>query len=118
VSHMTREITESDWKVLRKLHSIALERFCARLIDVIHGITSASDRSAHDRYLDVLTLIKKREREMADAFDDLRRSTAFLRLLAIQCHGLLTEEELERFSPETRELLRAMLGDRPPQAST
>jgi hypothetical protein len=106
---MAHAINESDWKILRQLHPIALERFCGRVIDEVHGVISASNRSSHDRYLDVLVVIKTRQREMADAFDDLRRSTAFLRLLAIQSHSLLTEEEIGRFSPEMRAWLQSAL---------
>ncbi len=57
VNHIRRDIEESEWKVLRQLHAIARERFCGRLIDEINDITSASSRSAHDRYLDVQRLI-------------------------------------------------------------
>ena len=106
---MSHDIKESDWKVLRQLHAIAVERFSSRIINEIEAITSATDRSAHDRYADVIALIKKRKREMEDAFDDMRRSRGTERLLAIQSHKLLTEEELARFSPEMRESLRAML---------
>ena len=35
-------------------------------------------------------------------FDDLRRSTALLRLMLIRRHGLVTEEELSEFSPEAQ----------------
>ena len=71
VSDMSGDLKESDWKALRQLHAIALERFSGRVLDEIHRITSAADRSAHDRYLDVFRLIQKRDREMADAFDDM-----------------------------------------------
>jgi hypothetical protein len=108
-TNMSPEIKESDWKVLRELLPIALERFSGRVLDEIRGITSTRNKSAHDRFVDTSKLIQKRKREMADAFDDLRRSTAFLRLLAIQSHELLTNEEMERFSPEMRERLRSLL---------
>jgi hypothetical protein len=104
---MSREIKESDWKVLRQLHPIALERFCRRALDEIERTASDTDKSCHERYVDVLGRVKQLEREMADAFDDMRRSMAFQRLLSIQSHELLTEEELERFSPEMRGLLRS-----------
>jgi flagellar basal body-associated protein FliL len=106
---MSHDIKESDWKVLRQLHAIAIERFSSRIISEIQAITSAPDRSAHERYVDVLALIRKRRPEMENAFDDMRRSRALQRLLAIQSHDLLTKDELERFSPEMRESLRAML---------
>jgi hypothetical protein len=106
---MSRDFKEADWKVLRQLHPIALERFCQRVLDEIQGITSDTNRGSHARYLAVFDLIRRRDRELANAFDDMRRSRAFLRLVNIQSHGLLTEEELGRFSPEVRESLRSWL---------
>ena len=40
--------------------------------------------------------------EMALAFDDHRRSTAFLKILQIHRRGLFTDEEFARFSEQTR----------------
>jgi hypothetical protein len=37
----------------------------------------------------------------------MRRSRAFERLVHIQSHRLLTEDELGRFSPEVREAVRS-----------
>ena len=105
---MAHQINESDWKVFRQLRAIALERLCERVIDEIRGKASVSDLTAHDRYLDVVGLIKRRDREMANAFDDVRRSTAFIRMLAIVSLGLLTEDEIDQFSPEMRDGLRSL----------
>ncbi len=98
---MSRDFRESDWKILRQLHPIALERFSQRVVDEIQAITSDASRSAHDRCVDVFDLVRRRKREMADVFDDMRRSTAFLRLLNIQSHRLLTEEELGASAPKS-----------------
>jgi hypothetical protein len=35
----------------------------------------------------------------------MRRSTAFIQLAIIQSYGVLTDEEIARFSSETREVL-------------
>ena len=107
-----RHFKESDWKVLRQLHPIALERFSRRVVDEIQAITSDTSRSAHDRYLEVLELTRRRSREMANTFDDMRRSSAIERLLQIQSHRLLTEDELARFSPEVVESLRSLFAPR------
>ncbi len=48
---------------------------------------------------------------MANAFNDLRRSTALMRLIALKSHELLTEEEFFRFSGETRETVRSLAGN-------
>ena len=38
--NMRREIKEFDWKILRRLHSLALERFCERVIAEIERVTN------------------------------------------------------------------------------
>jgi len=101
------DFKESDWKVLRQLHPIALERFCRRVLDEVQQVIADPSRSGHERYLAVYDLTRRRNRELADAFNDMRRSRAFVRLLNIQSHQLLNEEELGRFSPEVRESLRS-----------
>ena len=107
---MSRGINEFDWKLFRQLHPIARERFCERVLDEIDRVVSDTERSSHERYLAVFRLIKRRDQELADLFNDLRRSTALRQLACIQSRELLTEEEFERFSPETREAVRSLTG--------
>jgi hypothetical protein len=42
---------------------------------------------------------------MAEAFNDLRRSTAVIRLIQMQNLQLVTEHEIEQFSDEIQALL-------------
>ena len=110
---MTRQIEESDLKLFRQLHAVALERFCQRVLaesDLQHRDTT---RSAHERYLAIHQFFRQRDKELARLFDDLRRSTALMQLAAIKAHGLLTEEEFARFSSETQNLVAVLLGDSP-----
>ena len=107
---MTRDILESDWKLFRKLHPIALDRFCQRVLVDVNRIAADVSKSSHERYLAVFRLMNKRDREVAIAFNDMRRSTAVRQLAAIQSHNLLTEEELAGFSPETSKTLHILLG--------
>jgi hypothetical protein len=44
---MPRDIAESDWKKLRALHPIALDRFCQRILEKIGTILADSSRSHH-----------------------------------------------------------------------
>jgi hypothetical protein len=106
---MPLTIPESDWKRFRQLHPIALERFCQRVLAEVEKLTSATDKTSHERYLAVFQLIKRRDRELANAFDDMRRSTALRQLACIRSHELLTEEEMARFSPETRGAVQGLL---------
>ena len=106
---MAREIKESDWKLFRRLHAIALERFCQRIIEEVGSATSSCAGGYHDCYLKLFELMRNRDREMASAFNDPRRSNAFILLANIKELGLLTEDELMQFSPETRDAIEAIV---------
>lgn len=49
-----REIKEPDWKVLRRLHPLALERFCERVLTEIDRVSRDGATSHHARYLQIL----------------------------------------------------------------
>lgn len=103
---MSRAISEPDWKRFRQLQRIALERFCQRVLSEIDRAASDVNKTSHERYLAVCQLIERRDRELADAFNDLRRSTALQQLARIQSHELLTEEEMAGFSAATRNVVQ------------
>ncbi|MEF8728917.1 MAG: hypothetical protein V5B34_12000 [Accumulibacter sp.] len=60
---MTREISESDWQLFRKLHAVALERFCARLLNEIDAARTAAETGSHQRYLDICRIIERGSQE-------------------------------------------------------
>ena len=107
---MPRIISESDWGIFRNLHAIALERFCQRVLSDINQISSDATRTSHQRYLAIYKLIERRDRELAEAFNDLRRSTALRQLAWIQSYKLLTEEEMAAFTAETRDVVQLFSG--------
>lgn len=109
---MSREIKESDWKLFRQLHSVALERFCQRILSEVEGISNDNEKSFHQRYSDVFDTIDGRNQEIAHAFDNPRRSAALMQLATIRSRGLLTDDEFQQFSEETRELIEVLLGNR------
>ena len=99
------DLPEADWKVFRKIHAAALQRFFASVLDEAQQLTSIPGRRPHVQYLKLYKLIEKRDRELADAFNDYRRSTALGQMAKIQCLGVVAEEELLAFSERTRERL-------------
>jgi hypothetical protein len=107
---MAHQIAESDWKLFRQLREMALERFCERALSEVRRLASDTGKGAHERYLAVFELLRHRDKELAEAFDDLRRSTAWRQLAIIRARGLITEEEFARFSPETRGAVQTFLG--------
>lgn len=112
---MSRNLPESDWKAFRKVRDVALARFCERVLGEIATIASNEATSHHDRYLKIYRLIDDRDEELARAFNDPRRSRAILQLAAINSYGLLSEEELQSFTPETRETVEFL--SKPPKGT-
>ena len=109
---MPREIKESDWKTFRRLHKVALERFCQQVIEEISQATSGVTENYHEHYLEVFRLIMDRNEEMARAFDDMRRSRAFILLANIKEKLLLTDEEFLELSSDAREAIELILESR------
>lgn len=106
---MVYEIKEADWKLLRRLHRVALERFCRRAIEEICAATSDRSGDYHSCFLEVFALVNERNRGLAHTFDDLRRSNATLLLAGMMEERLLSEEEFSQFGPETRDAVEAIL---------
>ena len=69
---MSRVINESDWRLFRKLQPIALDRFCERVLSEINQISCDSNKTSHQRYAAIFKLLERRDRELADGFNDLR----------------------------------------------
>ncbi len=105
-----REIKEPDWKILRQLHKVALERFCERILREVERVNSDHSKSFHEKYLEAWGLLRQRNKEMARAFDGLRRSRAVIQIASMTGLGVLTDDEISQFSQETRELVGELLG--------
>ena len=105
---MSRDVPESDWKRFRELQELALERFCKRVFEELEPLAQDTSRTYHERYLDVFHLLKERDRELAQAFDDPRRSHLVQQLAAMHAYGLVEPGELARFSAGTRTAVEAL----------
>ncbi|MCY1536037.1 hypothetical protein D9M68_714740 [compost metagenome] len=101
-----RDIAESDWKKFSKLRPIALARLSQQILDECLPICQDSSRPAHERYIELYRLIHERDKDIAAVFNDFRRSTAEMRLLQMARFGLVTDEDLEPFSPGLREYVQ------------
>lgn len=106
-----RHIAESDWKLWRVLSKEALERHCQKTLTDAARLESGEE-SAHARYLKLWQLVKRRDKEIAEVFDDPRRSRAYLQIALAVRKRILTRAELERFSEETQEIVSLLLGER------
>ena len=75
---MVYQIKESDWKLRRRLHKVALDRFCRRAIEEVSAATSDHAGDYHGCFLELFALVNERNEELARTFDGLRRSNAVL----------------------------------------
>jgi hypothetical protein len=105
---MPPEIPESDWRHFKKVHQVLLERYCTNALADLSAVISATEGTAHARYLRVFEVIHQKNEDMARAFDDFRRSTAVMQLGIMRRMGLLADEELSVFSAETQARVRAI----------
>ena len=105
---MAREIKESDWKLFRQLHGIALERFSQRVLEEVRLAATDAKDGYHACYLKVYAHIQNRDGTMARAFNDPKRSMAIIQLANIVEEGLLTDDELKKFSAETLEAVEVI----------
>lgn len=103
-------IVERDWKVLRKLKPVALDRLCERILAECVEVASSDGETAHERYLKLYNIVHKRNAQMGAAFDDLRRSRAVFAIAEIYNLELLEENEFLEFSEGTRESVLVILG--------
>ena len=106
---MLDRIPEADWKIFRRLRGLALERFCERVLAEIDGLRTDSLQSSHERYVQIYRLIERRDQELAQTFDNPRRSVAIMQLAALCHHRLLNEDEFLGFSEVTRQTVERIL---------
>ena len=102
------DIQESDWKYLKNMKKALLDRLCNRILDNIQVESNLEKREpdAHEQYLKVYHLTKKWDKMIADCFDDWSRSDIIFNILFLIKHQVITDEEIERLSDETKERLK------------
>jgi hypothetical protein len=104
------EIAEADWKRLRALKEVALERLCSAILRECQDVIEAAEVPSQDRYGALYRHLHKRDKDIAHAFDGLSRSTALLRLASMCALDLVTEAEFAQFSADTQRNVRMILG--------
>lgn len=104
------QIAETDWKRLRQVKELALERLCASILDECQAIILREGSTSHERYLALYRHIHDRDKDVAEAFNGLSRSTGLDRLATMCALGLITDQELAEFSAETQQKVQVLLG--------
>jgi len=104
-----RQFPEKDWKVIRKLKDQLLQDFCDDTLNQLKPIINNQENGSHKAYLKLWKVLNKKDDELANMFNDLRRSTAYFKLAAWRNSGILADRDFKRFSEETQYLIHSLL---------
>ena len=99
------EIPERDWRYLRSLHDEMLEELSRRINDEVRRVLARADLSENEKRGKAYEIVRKRDRIVADCFDDWKRSRIIERCWSLRKHGLLKPEHLEKLTPETQKAI-------------
>jgi hypothetical protein len=107
---MPPDINETDWKVLRRVHPLALDRFCGRVLGEVECIMLNGALSHHERYVEIFNLMQRRDGDTARLFDDPKRSRALTMLAHMRSDGVITQEEFSSLSLQARNVVHMLIG--------
>lgn len=99
---MSGSLVESDWKKFKTLSTKALHRYCEKVLWELQSKLSDTAKNPHERYLELYSLIQKKDDTLALLFNDSRRSNAKPQLVALVANNLITKDELDTFSDELK----------------
>ena len=100
---MQMTISEADWKVYKRIRDLAWERYAQRVLDEVAGICRDETEPATERFARLVPLVRERSKGSYHIFDTLRRSSAVRCLIAMRSYALVTDDEMQGFSPELQQ---------------
>jgi hypothetical protein len=104
-----RRISEPDWKVWRRLHTVALDRYCQKVLRDAAKLET-DQGTAHERYVKLYQLVKRTDKKIGEIFDGPSRSGAYFKIAAARHARVLTDDEIAEFSEETQSVVAFLLG--------
>jgi len=103
-----RNIPEKDWQQLRTLKDDMLDNACERIFKKIDKISKSRKGREHESYLKLWKILKEEDEAISIMFDDLKRSNAFMKLIALRRNNLLSDNDLELFTEETQSIIKEL----------
>lgn len=104
-----RHIKESDWKYLRKIKDEILNRHCDAILEAVDLIIQNRKGAEHKSYIQIYSLINKKDDEIAITYNDLKRSNAIEKICNMRRHLAMTDDEFSKFSEETQNIVNRIL---------
>jgi hypothetical protein len=97
-----KAISERDWKVLAKLWDDAIERYYTRVMSEVDAINVRPHQTERDRFWAIYEQMRDRRKDVESTFNHNSRSNALLNIIVLRRLELITDEEFQAFSEETR----------------
>ncbi len=93
---------EADWKHMRAICDDLRERLCGLINAKAKAIIEEQGTSEYKKYLALYHYIQEADGRVARCFDDWRRSTILVRMIAINREKLFTPEEFAGLTESVR----------------
>lgn len=91
------------------MRSLALQRYCKRVMGDVDKIIHDAEGDAHERYIEMYKIVQDSDKKLAHMFDCFSRSKALDQLVIYYGNDLLSDEEISQFSDETQERIHTIL---------
>ena len=99
---------ESDWKTFRGMVEEMRERYLAEQNKALAEILSNDNLSPTEQFWEVEEKSRQIAKILCKCLDGHTRSKMNLFMVSMLHHGLMTDEDLARFSPELREQMELL----------
>jgi hypothetical protein len=96
------EFPERDWKYLRSIQDEMLCELSLRINNEVRKTLDRTDLSESEKRRSIYDIVTKRDKIVADCFDDWRRSRIVERCWALRKHGLLKQEHIEKLDAQSQ----------------
>ena len=108
---MTWSIPEKDWKKLRSLKLVLLNQACESILEKISTVMEKRKGHEHETYLKIWDIMHKEDKAISMMFDDFKRSNAIYKLAHLRYHKVVSDEDFETFSEETKHMVSVINGE-------
>ncbi|WP_026524012.1 hypothetical protein [Butyrivibrio sp. MB2005] len=102
-------ISEKDWKLFRNDLPNWQERYMEKLVEEYKEILS-DDRNASDKYWALEARLKADKRNPGVLITDISRSNFYDHLVSLVRYKVITMDDLNDYSEETKEVVRRITG--------
>jgi hypothetical protein len=99
-------VNENDWKIFRDMAPVIRERYLSKRNQELLDILGDDQQSHTERFWDVEERSNEIAKILRECLDGHSRSKMRLFMMVMLRHGMMTDDDLNKFSEELRERLQ------------